>query len=249
MFAKNLSRARRLAFLAALTFLVGSFLLLKPAFATTPFAPETVFATPTGTIMFLHGGGYEVARLDDGSWYFQGLVSNDCNSNASQNVIVQDSPFTEDSDPWVLSLNNGSLRVSLVDANVTVGNYDLITAMIHIGWLNYTVQGKGSQTWNFYYNGSVPPVSWSVMIDGVTRAQNDGWQVNEDGSLTVTGATSDVGIRYEQTALIQEPPLPWSFQQYLIFSVGVGSAVAVAVCLSIVFMGGRRRKGKQMRLE
>ena len=199
--------------------------------------------------MFLHGGGYEVAHLEGGSWYFQGLVSNDCNSNASQNQIVQDSPFTEDSDPWVLSLNNGSLRVSTVGANVTVGNYDLITAMIHGGWLNYSVQGTGSQTWNLYYNGSVPAVSWSVMIDGVSRARDDGWRVNDDGSLTVTGATSSVGIRYEQAGLIQEPPLAWTFQQYLIFSVAVGTAVAVTFCVVVLFVGGKRKKGKQMRLE
>ena len=192
--------------------------------------------------MFLKGAGYEAAKLENGAWHFQGLISNNNNADSTENKIEEESPFSEDDDDsWAFSLNQGELLLSTTDANVTVINYDFITPMVHSGWFNYSVQGKGTQTLNFFYVDDPLPFSWNVEIDGKNKPENEGWTIAEDGKLTIAGAESNVAIRYEQLQPPHEtPPLPWTFTEYLIFSIAVGSAIAISITVTILFLYGRR---------
>jgi hypothetical protein len=167
-------------------------------------------------------------------------------------MIAVDSPLEDefDDDSWLFSINYGNLSVSAVDSNMTIINYDLITPLVHAGWLNYTVQGKGTQTLNLYYNGSVFPISWTVQIDGEARPENNGWSISKDGLMTIAGADSDVEIRYEELQPPhEESPLPWTFREYLIFSVAVGSVVAATVVVAIFYFGGRQTRRKDTTAE
>ncbi len=225
--------------------LLAATLVVTPVEATIPFDSKTRFDTPTGSIRFLDGGSYEVAELENGFWHFQGLLSDNANDNASQNEIIKESPFVEDSDSWALSLNYGNLSVSTTNSNIVIENYDLITTMLSHGWLNYTVIGQGTQTLSFYYNDTIFPIKWTVQIDNENRPENDGWSVTEDGTVTIKGAKSNVAIRYEEVQPPhQEPPLAWTFREYLIFSVTTGSAIAVAFVLTALYFSGRKKKSK-----
>ena len=54
----------------------------------------------------------------------------------------------------------------------------------------------GNQTFNIHYGAGNEWLAYNVTIDGVSRAQNDGWVLSDDGWLTVTGAKSNVQISF-----------------------------------------------------
>ncbi len=60
--------------------------------------------------------------------------------------------ITKVADVLPYSLNDGNFSISVQNCNVTITNYDIMMQYIpRVGWLNYTVNGAGTQTFNFYY--------------------------------------------------------------------------------------------------
>ena len=75
--------------LISLGCLLGIFVLANSAYGTTSFPAETRWETQGGWIMFLKGAGYEAAKLENGAWHFQGLISNNNNANSTENKIEE----------------------------------------------------------------------------------------------------------------------------------------------------------------
>jgi hypothetical protein len=156
---------------------------------TTSFAPADGFKIPEyGTqINFANHGSYKTANLNNDTgfyaWYFTKLHMNNA-------VINHEEP----------------LAVSAQNSNLTISFYDQTEDDFEINaQLNYSVTGSGDQDFNLdiYY---AELQNMQVYIDGVAKAQNNGWIINYISSqsapwLTITGAKSNVTITYRQTVI------------------------------------------------
>ncbi len=144
------------------------------------FPPQTTFQilSINGSITFAMGGSYTSAILQDDFWDFTGL-----------NV-------TDDSSPFPME-NGVSFSISAKDSRVTITKFIRMNVFppAGSGGLEYNVSGTGIQTLNirYYYNEWL---NYSVNIDGQDKMENDGWNVTQDGWLTITGARSQVRIAY-----------------------------------------------------
>ena len=81
----------------------------------------------------------------------------------------------------------------------------VVSSLWRDNWLNYTVSALGTQ--QICYGDR--PIK--VVLDGVERSEGDGWSY-ADGTVTVTGATSNVSLYWGPSAttltlLIQALPL------------------------------------------
>jgi len=140
----------------------------------TSFKPTDKFEIPANnsTINFATSGTYTQASLENNTWNFVDLRLN--NSQRPEKLI---------------------LRVSAQDSNVRIRSY-LITNTTTLGGirLRYNVTGRGTQTFNF---GFIPKGGeWDIVFNRMAKAQNDGWRISPDATLTITGATANVSITY-----------------------------------------------------
>lgn len=185
-------RLRRVVCLLALVAFLVAFLVVPASFAqeneqSIAFSSQTEFPIPSlnGSVNFAMGGSYTYAALDNGVWNFAGL-----NLLGSGNAV---------SFPMPTGFN---LSVSASNSNLTITRFTRLNIFppVGSGGIEYTVSGLGAQTFNLYYYHD-KWLNYSVQIDGVAKAENDGWNVTDDGWVTVTGATSHVKITYGARSL------------------------------------------------
>ena len=137
----------------------------------TIFYPTDIFKIPNynGSINFANGGKYESANLHNNIWNFVNL-----------------------------SLNNGfrldTLNISAIDSDVTVLSIQGFGSDIIGAILSYTIIGDGEQTFNFGINANKG--SWSVSFNDVFVAENSGWHILPDNTISIIGATSNVTLLY-----------------------------------------------------
>jgi hypothetical protein len=174
--------------------LVSSSLLIAQAQnATNAFPPTTninftsatQFPIPiyNSTVSFASGGSYDNASLGNGTWNFKGLFVNS-GTSALPNIM------------------GVGFSVSAQNCKVTITHLDALDVVPPFpGELNYTVAGVGSQSFNLHYS-DYGLLNLTVYIDGVARAQNNGWTLSPDGTLTVTGAISGVSIHWAEVSSI-----------------------------------------------
>lgn len=138
---------------------------------TSKQADKFSIPTQNGSISFATGGTYTQASLENDTWDFENLRLN--NTGPTEN-----------------------LSVSVQNCDITITSYQVFsTATVGALLLSYIVVGHGSQTFNLGFNSTVG--GWSVIFNNNDfRAQNDGWHVSPDSTLTITGATSNVTIFY-----------------------------------------------------
>ena len=136
-----------------------------------PFHPTDNFDIPenSSTINFSSGGFYEMANLNNGVWRFVNFQLND-------------------------GLRLETFSVSAIGSNVTINTIQAFTEDIIGALLSYTVVGVGEQTFNF----GVDAVGgdWSVTLDDVFVAENSGWRILSDNTLSITGTASNVTLLY-----------------------------------------------------
>jgi hypothetical protein len=119
-----------------------------------------------GSVNFASGGTYEIANLENGVWSFVNL-----------------------------QLKN-SFRLETF--NVSARESDLIVSSIQVfddnlgAFLSYTVVGVGEQTFNFGAN--TVGGTWSVTFNDIFIAENSGWNLLPDSTLSITGATSNSNV-------------------------------------------------------
>ncbi len=134
------------------------------------FYPNDTFDIPenNSTIRFSSAGSYEIASLDNGVWNFVNFQLND-------------------------GFNLETFNVSAINSDVTILTIQVFDDDLG-AFLSYTVVGAGEQTFNF----GVDAVGggWSVTFDDVFIAENSGWRILPDNTLSITGATSNVTLLY-----------------------------------------------------
>ena len=230
--------------------------LVFPVFCETTFTPETKFSVPkyNGEIGFTVGGLYESAVLENDTWHFVGLALETYEYDLEDTFsggIVKGKEYLK------YCVSDGNFSVSAVNCNLTISNYDLITWFAPFsGWLNYTVEGAGTQKFTLHYldpEGSwYGPDLWTVYIDGVSKPQNDGWQLSSspEKTITVSEASKNVSIFYDITSPPKEDILgndPFSSALSFIAEfavVFVSLFLIVALCV-VVFVVMRKRKRKR----
>ena len=100
----------------------------------------------------------------------------------------------------------------------SVGTPVHITKWFSSNWVNYTVDGAGTQT---VYNGTDPSCAY---IDGINKTVGDGW-TTASGVVTVTAALSTVEIEWAAPSTLVIPPNPpqTSSNQLVLFKVTLNS--------------------------
>ena len=186
----------------------------------TTFNPTGEFGIPAynSTISFATGGSYARASLENGTWDFVNLRLN--NSGTLE-----------------------SFRVSAQDCKVTITSYRTINVTGGGELLSYTVVGRGKQ--NFNLGLSARGGEWDVIFNGVFIAENDGWRISPDATLTITGATSNVTILYLvfPNELGGNGNIP-NQSIYQLHSVVIVTAVAVLVIAISAVIIRRRNQSK-----
>ncbi|HTY74609.1 MAG TPA: NosD domain-containing protein [Candidatus Nanoarchaeia archaeon] len=247
--------------------------LSPPANAATSspiaFPSNTQFTIPAqnATIIFAQNGTYETANLDNGTWIFTNLYLNSPNGD-----LLVDSPTI------------GNLRINAQDSNVTIDCFDRLISPYpnHYqgnatwqtqGWLNYTVNGTGTQTIKIQFNlvGSTIPylngvgtVDWPIFVSFYaggntteTGLSGDNWPRPYGIGLTVNGESSYVGIGYQwvnapinpdqqsQTLppLLDYTPTPSPSPQQNVIPALVIAAVVVAAVVVVLLIYFRKRRG------
>jgi len=120
-----------------------------------------------GSISFASGGTYEIANLENEVWNFVNLQLNNSFRLDTFNVSARESDLTV-------------LEIQTFDNDLGA-------------FLSYTVDGDGEQTFNFGINAALGD-AWSVTFNDVFIAENAGWNLLSDNTLSITGATSTSNV-------------------------------------------------------
>ncbi len=210
--------------------LVGAlwFSVASTAQSAVAFTSETEFKMADGgySIRFAQNGTYAAAAYENDSWVFSDLQLNG-------------SPTVE------------YFRVSTRGGNMTVKSFLGIVTDEHSGALNYDVSGRGVQAVNFGLSEAFAknPNSHYVVVRldpnqyPDFHPEGDGWYFSEDGTITVTNATTDTYIFYRDysDALIDQS-LPF-YQTHTVTITALSLAAAVAViCVALRLRVARGEK-------
>ncbi len=213
------------------------------------FTSQTLFEIPeyNGSISFAMGGSYphgvstaynyeqSYTHLKNDTWYFKDLALNSYTLNLTAFGRSDAKGIANGSDVVGWLPNSGDFSVSAQNCKVEITSLDPLVWMgwngPHSGWLNYTVNGVGTQRFNLYYSSTkLIPLNYTVYIDGIAHERNSGWS-HLDGWLTVTGAVSNVSIHYdEEVAVIFASGSQFRIEDYnstVIFAKGGGYDAAV----------------------
>lgn len=168
--------------------------------------PEDEFGIPAsnGIISFATNGIYTQASLVNDTWNFVNLR------------LAYSQPLE-------------SLEVSAQNCNVTIISYLSFNVTLGGSLLNYRVEGQGKQTFNM---GLDPKGgSWSVIFNEVFIGEGEGWNASPDGTLTITGATSNVTLWFFDfpDSLVSNVNANQPLYQH---SVAIATAVALALTVT-----------------
>lgn len=183
---------------------------------STSFTSSDKFSIPSysGSINFALNGTYANATLENDVWTFTNLWIN--NSEMVEN-----------------------LAVSAQNSNVTIVWAQILNTTLRASFLNYRVEGQGTQTFNFDLN--IEGGEWSVLFNDDFVAEGEGWTLSPDNTLTVTGATGNVTLMYLflEGRGRNSADLPF-YEQH---SVAIATAAAVTIMVSLtVGIWAKRRK-------
>lgn len=183
----------------------------------TTFTPEDSFDIPgfNGSIAFAVNGTYAEASLVNGTWHFVNLQL------AYSHVLEQ-------------------LEVSAQNSHITIISYWQFNATSGTTLLSYRVEGQGTQTFNLGLD--LEKGEFSVVFDEIFMGEGDGWTLSPDGTLTITGATSNVTIWYfgfpDSFRVNGDPNQPF-YQQH---SVAITIAIALVITVTLTLAIKRRNK-------
>jgi hypothetical protein len=184
--------------------------------ADVTFSPADKFSIPSnnGTISFAVNGSYSKATFENDTWTFVNL-----HLNGSE------------------QLNN--FKISTQNSNVTVFYYTEFNTTLRRVLLRYTVEGQGKQILNLgigSLQGTWSGIDWSVVTHGnVFMTEGEDWNISEDGTMVVTGATGNVSIIhwgfFENSLSNSEFPFYQQHSVAIVIAVAVTVTVIVAVAI------------------
>jgi hypothetical protein len=181
------------------------------------FGPTDKFAIPeyNSVITFSTSGTYKQANLIEGTWHFADLQLNN-----SQNLEI--------------------LKISAQNSNVSITSYRASNATLGSIRLRYVVEGRGMQTLNL---GDISRSGrWSVILNGVFVAENNGWKIRPDGTLKVTGATANVSVSYYYYPESFDDKINQPFLEQHSVSILATAAAAITVVLAVA-IAKKNQKG------
>jgi hypothetical protein len=186
--------------------------------STTSFTLKDEFSIPSsnGVINFAVNGTYARALLVNGTWSFDNLH------------LSNSQPLDK-------------LMVTAQSSNVTIISYQRFNTTVGSARLSYVVEGEGTQTFNI---GLDPKKGeWSLVFNGEFVSEGDGWSASPEGTITVTGATSNVTIYYFgfPDSITGNENQPFYQQHSVAITVAVVLAITVTVALAI-----RKRSRKHL---
>ena len=155
---------------------------------------------------FSSEGSYEMDSLDDGVWKFVNFQLNDGFKLETFSVSAIDSTLS----------------------NLTMQSFGDDLGLI----LSYTVMGEGEQSFNFG-DGTVGG-SWSVIFDDVFVAENSGWHILPDNTLSITGIASTVTLLYIVTEGTADSSDKSFFEQHsvsILMTIIVITVLVIAIVL------------------
>ena len=172
------------------------------------FTPTDSFDIPVsnGDITFAVNGTYSQASLVNDTWNFENLRLD-----------------------YSHPLEN--LKVSAQNSKITIISYWRFNTTLGAALLSYRVEGLGKQTLNM---GLDPERGeWSVVFDEIFMGEGDGWKASPDGTLTITGATSNVTIWYYgfPESIVGDGSSNQPFYE----QHSVASFTAVAIAITVIF--------------
>ncbi len=181
------------------------------------FSPHDKFNIPAnnGNISFAVNGTYAEASLVNNYWIFANLRLNG-------------------------SLPIENLEFSSQNCNVTIFVYQEFNVTgFDIQFFSYVAEGQGEQSLNFGFGPQEKGVSagteWNVVFGThVITEEGDGWTLSPNGTLVVTGATSNenVTILHYIFPVSSTSNLPF-YQQHSI-AITVAIVIALTVSFAVV---------------
>lgn len=220
---KSFKAAIEIAVIITILFLTWGCLGAQAQSDVKTFEPTTTFSVPAwnGTINFAENGTYSGVVFQNNLWTFTNLQI-----DGSQPLL--------------------NFTVSAENCNVTVFSYQLFDPIDEISFLQYAVEGKGTQIFNLGFGpvpgGLLTNAEWSVILkNSVFASEGQGWTITHDGTMSINGANGNVTIIHsgEYAGLNSKQPF---YEQHSV-AIGVVAAVAVTVVSgAIVNLRIRRRK-------
>ncbi len=207
---------------------------LTQAETPTAFTSGDTFTIPdtNGTVRFLDNGTYTKATLNGNVWSFENLILN--NSQA-----VRYLGFTE-----LRSIEN--LNISTKNANITIQAFLSFNYSMPVNLLNYNAEGSGEQTINFCLNTTEPAdvAEWSVIVkDNVFLAEGDGWTLQPDNTLIISGQTGNVTIvHYNFSGSSGLGEVFFVMQHYMLIVTGVVLAAVIMFAVAAQFRAQRKKR-------
>jgi hypothetical protein len=130
------------------------------------------------------------------------------------------------------SSNNGDFSVLCNNCNITIQNYDILARFIsRNGWLNYTVNGTGTQSFNLHYTSTIyQPLNWTVHFNDAVVPSNI-WSLSSDDWLTISSSNSKVSIYYQ---MIDSPKDGLTSLPLYIIVFSVISAIILFIVLVLI---------------
>jgi hypothetical protein len=189
-----------------------------------------------GTFNFATDGSYDKSNLDEDSYNFINLTLNNYVINAGKfasNVTGRDVL------PYIVQAHYpANLGISVENCSI------IITGISPLTWhsmpeLNYTVQGTGSQVFKFPF--PLAAFNWTVYINGVSKANNDGWSLETNNQLKITNATSNVAIIGEELPVLDKPTELYNSLMGQL-ALAIGTTVLALATIILLIKHRRHRK-------
>ena len=210
----------------------------EPALKIFTSADRFQIPSTNGTINFATDGSYDQSNIDGDTYNFINLTLNNYVINAGKfasNVTGRDVL------PYILQAHYpANFGISVENCSIT------ITGISPLTWhsmpeLNYTVQGTGSQVFKFPFHLSA--FNWTVYIDGVNKANNDGWSLETNNQLKITSATSNVGIIGKELPVLDDGTSYSPLMGQLTLAIAV-IAVPLTIVIALIVTRRHRKTAK-----
>ncbi len=181
------------------------------------------------TINFAVDGSFDKANFENNIWNFINLTLDDYSINAG---VFASNVTGRNVLPYIIQAGYlANLGISIQNCNITITRINPVTWYSYNPEIQYTVQGNGSQVFHFPFR--VAAFNWTVYLDGVPKLSNDGWTLQDDYQLNITGASSNVSIfgqlKPEGPPSVKESPL----LQFGILTITIGVVLSLISVLEV----------------
>lgn len=194
-----------------------------------------------GSVSFAAGGSYALLKEENSSLHFYGLILDNYVLNFTDPHIDIAKGTVTGRDILNYTRNNGDFSIAVQNCSITIENYDILAKFLPAqGWLNYTVSGVGSQSFNLHYTGTAfQPLNWTVFSND-TVVPEEMWHVSSDGWITVSSPNSNVSIFYQMVDSPKDEPIVPQDTIILI----VVAVIIVLIVLTVIIILVRRQVKK-----